>query len=155
MATKNTNKLIFRLAFLIVPFGIFTLILHDGQSTGSFGGGGYDLSGLIYGMLLFTAITLWMIWMLICYFISKTPPNRKMYLKLLFIGIIALIAAWFITPRMFQNTIHCQQVLFSKKNATSKCMDFQHTNNRGYFGKYRYHNLKICRPNLQRDSMPR
>ncbi|MNK06022.1 hypothetical protein D3C87_239120 [compost metagenome] len=100
-ANNNNNKFIFRLAFLVIPFGILTLILHDGQSTGSFGGGGYDLSGLIYGMILFTAITVWMIWMLICYFISKTPLDRKMYLKLLLSGIIALIAAWFVTPRMF------------------------------------------------------
>lgn len=89
------------MAFLVIPFGILTLILHDGQSGGSIGGGSYDLSGLVYGMLLFASIAVWMIWMLICYFISKTPLGRKMYLKLLLIGIIALVAAWFVTPRMF------------------------------------------------------
>jgi len=99
--SKTTKKLMLRLAFLIVPFGILTLVLHDGQSGGQTGGGAYDLSGLVYGLVLFAYITVWMIWMLICYFISKTSLDRKMYLKLLLIGVIALVAAYFVTPRMF------------------------------------------------------
>ncbi|KFF10565.1 hypothetical protein N6B72_02430 [Chryseobacterium soli] len=99
--SKTTKKLMLRLAFLIVPFGILTLVLHDGQSGGQTGGGAYDLSGLVYGLALFACISVWMIWMLICYFISKTSLDRKMYLKLLLIGVIALVAAYFVTPRMF------------------------------------------------------
>lgn len=99
--SHTPKKIILRLAFLVVPFGILTLVLHDGQSGGQTGGGAYDLSGLIYGLVLFACITVWMIWMLIACFLSKTPLDRKMYLKLLLVGIMALIAAYFITPQMF------------------------------------------------------
>lgn len=100
MSTTN-KKLILRLTFLVVPFGILTLVLHDGQSGGQTGGGSYDLSGLVYGLALFACITVWMIWMLIAYFLSKTPLDRKMYFKLLLIGIMAFVAAYFVTPKMF------------------------------------------------------
>lgn len=99
---SNTNKkLIVRLAFLVIPFVILTLVLYDGQSGGQTGGGAYDLSGLVYGLVLFAYIAVWMIWMLIACFLSKTPIDRNMYLKLLLIGIIALVAAYFVTPQMF------------------------------------------------------
>lgn len=98
---KTNKKLILRLAFLVVPFVILTLVLHDGQSGGQTGGGAYDLSGLVYGLVLFACIAVWMLWMLIACFLSKTPLDRKMYLKLLLIGVTALVAAYFITPQMF------------------------------------------------------
>jgi len=97
----SNKKIIGKLAFLVIPFSIFTLILHDGGSGGHIGGGGYDLSGLVYGLALFACIGVWMIWMLICLLIKKTKSDRKIYLKLFLIGILALIAAYFITPRMF------------------------------------------------------
>lgn len=97
----NTNKFLIKLSFLIVPFAVFSLILLDGVSNGGIGGGGYDLSGLVYGSLLFATTIIWLIWMLISYSLSKTAADKKLHLKLLITGLIALIAAWFITPRMF------------------------------------------------------
>lgn len=101
MAIHSTNKAILKLSFLLIPFGILTAVLHDGQSSGGVGGGGYDLSGLVYGMAMFACIIVWMIWMLISYSISKTEIDQKWQLRLLAIGAIALVAAWFVTPRMF------------------------------------------------------
>ncbi|ETZ22165.1 hypothetical protein [Pedobacter sp. V48] len=98
---SSTSKFNFKLSFLVVSFTILSLVLHDGGSGGSIGGGGYDLSGLVYGLLLFVVIIIWLIWMLISYSISKTPIDKKLHLKLLFIGLVALIAVWFITPRIF------------------------------------------------------
>ena len=95
------SKFILKLSFLIVPFTILSLILHDGGTSGGVGGGGYDLSGLVYGSLLFAVIIIWLIWMLISYSISKTAAVKKLHLRLLITGLVALIAAWFITPRMF------------------------------------------------------
>jgi hypothetical protein len=80
---------------------MLSLILHDGGSGGGVGGGGYDLSGLVYGLLLFTVTIVWLIWMGISYAVSKTAAGKKLHLRLLIIGLVALIAAWFITPRMF------------------------------------------------------
>ena len=97
----NNGKLILKLSFLIVPFAILSLILHEGGASGGIGGGGYDLSGLVYGLLLFATVLVWLIWMLICYSISKTSIERKLHLILLMTGVAALLAAWFITPRMF------------------------------------------------------
>ncbi|TKC06094.1 hypothetical protein [Pedobacter frigoris] len=97
----NSTKFILKLFFLIVPFIILSLVLHDGGSGGSIGGGGYDLSGLVYGLLLFAVVIIWLIWMLISYSISKNATDKKLHLKLLLIGLTALVAAWFITPRMF------------------------------------------------------
>jgi len=101
MANITSRKFILKLSFLVIPFVILSLVLHDGSSGGSIGGGGYDLSGLVYGSMLFAAIIMWMIWMLISYSISTTAMGKKLHLRLLLIGVIALIAAWFITPRMF------------------------------------------------------
>lgn len=98
---NTTRKFILKLSFLVIPFIILTLVLHDGQSGGTIGGGGYDLSGLVYGLMLFAIIGVWLIWMLIAYFISKTTTGKKLNLQLLLIGLVALVAAWFITPRMF------------------------------------------------------
>ena len=95
------NQFILKLSFLIIPFAILSLILHDGSTSGGVGGGGYDLSGLVYGSALFGVIIFWMIWMIIAYFMSKTSTGKKLHLRLIMIGITALVAAWFITPTMF------------------------------------------------------
>lgn len=99
--SKTSKKLILRLAFLAVPFVILTLVVLDSQSGGQTGGGAYDLTGLIYGLVLFAWIAVWMLWMLVACLITKTPPDRNMYLKLFLIGIVALVAAYFVTPQMF------------------------------------------------------
>lgn len=95
----STTEFIIKLACLLIPFTILTFVLHDGGSSGGVGGGGYDLSGLVYGSLLFAIIIIWLIWMLISYFAGK-DVNQSLQLVLLGIGVIALVAAWFITPRM-------------------------------------------------------
>ncbi|WP_431292764.1 hypothetical protein [Pedobacter sp. P26] len=73
----STNKFILKLSFLVVPFIIFSLVLYDGASGGSIGGGGYDLSGLVYGSMLFAVIVVWLIWMLISYSLSKTAIEKS------------------------------------------------------------------------------
>lgn len=99
--SKTNKKLISRLAFLIVPFVILAWVVLDSQSGGQTGGGAYDLSGLIYGLVLFVWIAFWIIWMLISCFLSKTPPERNMYFKLILLGIIGVVVAYFITHKMF------------------------------------------------------
>lgn len=97
----GTGKFILKLSFLVIPFSILSLVLHEGSSGDSIGGGSYDLSGLVYGLMLFAVIIVWLLWMLVSYSLSKTASDKKLHLKLLLIGLTALIAAWFITPRMF------------------------------------------------------
>lgn len=101
MATNSTSKFVIKISILLIPYIILTFILHDGGSSGGVGGGGYDLSGLVYGLLLFTVTGIWLIWMGISYLVSKNAEGKKLHLRLLILGMIALIAAWFITPRMF------------------------------------------------------
>jgi len=101
MAIRSTSKLVLKMSILLIPYIIFSLILHDGGSSGGVGGGGYDLSGLVYGLLLFAVTIIWLIWMGISYAVSKSAGGKKLHLRLLLLGLIALIAAWFITPRMF------------------------------------------------------
>jgi hypothetical protein len=101
MATSSTSKFVLKITILLIPYIMLSLILHDGGSGGGVGGGGYDLSGLVYGLLLFTVTIVWLIWMGISYAVSKTAAGKKLHLRLLIIGLVALIAAWFITPRMF------------------------------------------------------
>lgn len=95
-----TTAFIIKLLCLVVPLTILTLILHSGGSSGGVGGGGYDLSGLVYGSLLFAVITIWFLWMLIGYFNTKSADQNQQ-LVLLIIGLAAFVTAWFITPRMF------------------------------------------------------
>lgn len=101
MAISSTSKFVLKISILLIPYIILSLILHDGGSGGGIGGGGYDLSGLVYGLLLFAVTIIWLIWMGISYVVSKTAAGKKLHLRLLIIGLIALIAAWFITPRVF------------------------------------------------------
>ena len=96
----SRSQFILKISFLIIPFAILSLILHDGGTSGGVGGGGYDLSGLVYGSALFAVIILWMIWMIIAFLISKTQTSKTLHLRLIIIGVIALISAWFITPTM-------------------------------------------------------
>ncbi|MHA4894676.1 hypothetical protein ACXZ1K_07995 [Pedobacter sp. PWIIR3] len=96
-----TTGFIIKLICLALPFTILTFILHDGSSSGGIGGGGYDLSGLVYGSLLFAVIIIWLLWMLISYSNAKDSNQSTQQLILTAIGVVALIAAWFITPRMF------------------------------------------------------
>jgi len=95
-----TTGFIIKLLCLLVPFTILTLVLHSGGSSGGVGGGGYDLSGLVYGGLLFAVVIIWFLWMLIGYFNAKDAIQNQQLL-LLIIGVAAFVAAWFITPRMF------------------------------------------------------
>jgi len=97
----NRTKFFLKLSFLLVPFAILSLILHDGGAGDGIGGGGYDLSGLVYGSLLFALVIIWLIWMLISYSFGKTPEDKKLHLGLLLAGLLALVAAWFITQGMF------------------------------------------------------
>jgi hypothetical protein len=101
MATSSTSKFVLKISILLIPYIMLSLILHDDGPGGGIGGGGYDLSGLVYGLLLFAVTIIWLIWMGISYAVGKTAAGKKLHLRLLIIGLIALIAAWFITPRMF------------------------------------------------------
>lgn len=94
---RSIHKFLIKVAFLIVPFAILTIILLDDTGNGGIGGGGYDLSGLVYGSALFAVIILWMLVMLIGYFTAKTTANRKLQLWLLAVGAGTLLAAWLVT----------------------------------------------------------
>ncbi|RZJ62234.1 MAG: hypothetical protein EOO45_22665 [Flavobacterium sp.] len=98
---SNTKVFLIKLLFLAIPFAIITFILHDGTPSGGVGGGGYDLSGLVYGSLLFLIIVLWLLWMIISYSLSKDIQKKKVHSRLLIIGFAALVLALFVTPRMF------------------------------------------------------
>ncbi|KQR70192.1 hypothetical protein [Pedobacter sp. Leaf176] len=95
------RTIIIKLCFLIVPFIILALILLDNGGNGGVGGGGYDLSGLVYGLALFAVIILWLTYILLGYLWVKTPAERKAQHLLTISGITALILAWIITSHMF------------------------------------------------------
>jgi Kef-type K+ transport system membrane component KefB len=94
----STGKFILKLSFLIIPFSILNLILHASGASGGVGGGGYDLSGLVYGSLLYTVIIIWLIWMLISYLLSNTKSDRSSNLQLLLLGLLALVITYLTTP---------------------------------------------------------
>ncbi|RZK78360.1 MAG: hypothetical protein EOO85_06530 [Pedobacter sp.] len=90
------GKFILKLSILIVPYSILSLILLDEGEVNGIGGGGYDLSGLVYGSLLFALIILWLIWVLIGYLRSEMAVDKQINRGLLILGAISLLAAWFI-----------------------------------------------------------
>ena len=96
---SSTSKLILKLSCLVIPYLVLSLVLHD-TGSGGIGGGGYDLSGLVYGSILFTVNIVWLIWMFISFANSKTAIDKKLHFRLLLIGSVMLVAAWFITPSM-------------------------------------------------------
>ena len=99
---NHISRFILKLSFLVIPFAIFAAILLDDTDGGSVrGGGGYDLSGLVYGTLLFAYIIIWLMWMLISYLKNMPEANRKMNLWLVMVGLGSLVVAWLITPNMF------------------------------------------------------
>jgi hypothetical protein len=59
--------------------------------------GGYDLSELVYSGLLTIFIVGWNVWVFVSFLVAKTPAARLNNQILLFIGVIAIIAAavWF------------------------------------------------------------
>lgn len=54
----SRRQFILKLSFLIIPFAILSLILRDEGTSGGVGGGGNDLSGLVYGSALFAVINI-------------------------------------------------------------------------------------------------
>jgi hypothetical protein len=93
----ETGKLILKLTVLIVPSIIVLFTLYGGPKGGGIGGGGYDLSELVYSGLLTVFIFGWNIWVLVALSTAKTPAARLSNQILLGIGIAALIVAavWF------------------------------------------------------------
>jgi Kef-type K+ transport system membrane component KefB len=93
----ETGKLILKLTVLIVPTAIVLFTLYGGPKGNGGGGGGYDLSELVYSGLLTVFIFGWNIWVLVALSTAKTPAARLNNQLLLCIAIIALIVAavWF------------------------------------------------------------
>ena len=93
----ETGKMILKLTVLIAPSIIVLCTLYGGPKGGGIGGGGYDLSELVYSGLLTVFIIGWNIWIVVSLFLAKTPAARLNNQILLAIGVFALIvtAVWF------------------------------------------------------------
>jgi len=93
----ETNKMILKLIVLITPSSIVLCTLYIGQKGDGVGGGGYDLSELVYSGLLTLFIVGWNIWVLVPLLMAKTDAARLNNMILLCIGLVALIASgiWF------------------------------------------------------------
>ena len=94
----DTGKLIIKIATLVVPAIVLYCTLYGGQKGTGVGGGGYDLSELVYGGIFVIYLVVWNIWMLIALVAAKTPAAKQNNTILLIVGLIALIATsvWFI-----------------------------------------------------------
>nr|WP_067057444.1 hypothetical protein [Mucilaginibacter sp. L294] len=93
----ETGKMILKLTVLIAPSIVVLCTLYLGPKGGSVGGGGYDLSELVYSGLLTLFIVGWNIWIFLSLLLAKTPAARQNNQILLIIGVLALItvAVWF------------------------------------------------------------
>jgi hypothetical protein len=93
----ETGKMILKLTVLIAPSLIVLCTLYLGKNGGGIGGGGYDLSELVYSGLLTLFIVGWNIWVLVSLLMAKTDADRQYDKILLVIGVLALIVAavWF------------------------------------------------------------
>lgn len=94
----ESGELILKLTVLIAPSLIVLYTLYGGPKGGGIGGGGYDLSELVYSGLLTIFILGWNVWVLIGLFTSKSSVGKLNNQILLGIGIVALIIAafWFL-----------------------------------------------------------
>jgi hypothetical protein len=93
----ETGKMILKLTVLIAPSLIVFCTLYMGQKGDGVGGGGYDLSELIYSGLLTLFIVGWDVWVFVSLMMAKTDAGRLNNKILLIIGLLALIVAavWF------------------------------------------------------------
>jgi hypothetical protein len=92
------GKLILKLAVLVVPSIVVLYILYAGPKGDGVGGGGYDLSELVYSGSLTLFIFVWNIWVLVVLLNAKTPVSKLNNQILLAIGFLAFItsAFWFL-----------------------------------------------------------
>ena len=94
----ETGKLLIKIATLVVPAIVLYFTLYGGPKGTGVGGGGYDLSELVYGGIFVIYLVVWNVWMLIALVAAKTPAAKQSNTILLVVGFIALIAtvAWFV-----------------------------------------------------------
>lgn len=94
----ETGKSLIKIATMGVPAIVLYFTLYGGPKGTGVGGGGYDLSELMYGGIFVIYLVVWNVWMLIALVAAKTPAAKQSNTILLVVGIIALIAtaAWFI-----------------------------------------------------------
>ena len=93
----DTGKMILKLIVLIAPSLFVLWVLYFDQKSDSSGGGGYDLSELVYSGLLTLFIVGWNVWMLISLLIAKTAVDKHNHKILLGVGVLVLVASavWF------------------------------------------------------------
>ncbi|WP_295767908.1 hypothetical protein [uncultured Mucilaginibacter sp.] len=89
--------MLWKLAILIVSGVVLLCTLYTGSKGNGIGGGGYDLSELVYSCVYTLFVVCWNIWMTTALLMSKTALDKQNNKILLIIGVIVLIASatWF------------------------------------------------------------
>ena len=93
----ETGKMITKLIVLIIPAIALFCTLYPWQKGTGIGGGGYDLSELVYGSLFTLFLACWNIWVLVSLLAAKTQADKLNNKILLAIGVVMLVVAmiWF------------------------------------------------------------
>ena len=93
----ETGKMIIKLAVLVVPAIILFCSLYIDNKGDGVGGGGYDLSELVYSGFFTLFVICWNVWVIVSLLMAKTALDKQNNMILLAIGVLALIGAaiWF------------------------------------------------------------
>ncbi|MBE9661714.1 hypothetical protein [Mucilaginibacter myungsuensis] len=94
----ETGKLILKLTVLTVPALILFCTLYPWQKEGSsIGGGGYDLSELVYSGCFTLFVVCWNVWVFVALLSAKTDAAKLNNKILLAIGVVVMVAVavWF------------------------------------------------------------
>lgn len=94
----ETGKMLLKIAVLLVPAIALFATLYTGKSGGGIGGGGYDLSELVYGGLFTLFVAGWNVWVFVALLTARTDLDRQYNKILLTVGILILIPVviWFV-----------------------------------------------------------
>ena len=87
------KSIIVKSLLLLAPIVINLLLLIDKKSNIAIGGGGYDLSGFIYGWLTIIYLVIWMILMLYSIAKQKTTISKNRHKILFVLGLLTFIGS--------------------------------------------------------------
>lgn len=89
-----TKKIWIKLSFLALPIIIDGFAFWEDTSASPIGGGGYDLSGFVYGWLTLIYLSIWLIYMIFSTLSQENNSEKKQHTILTIIGFICFVGCF-------------------------------------------------------------